>query len=586
MFKCKNSYCIPTYLWCDQVEHCPNGEDEEACVTQACPGLLRCRHDNVCVHPLNICDGQAQCLLSRDDEKFCDIGTCPKMCKCQGSVMICQGTSLKVTDIPLNITFIILHASNIGSDLKFVSLNNLFCLTIKHSRFTGRGVSVGMLHDVRQLYSLVLSHSNILFIEKHAFKSLSNLRLIDLTGNLIKEVVSFNFKGLVLIKLLDLSHLSIVSIKNFAFIGLHNTGLLNLSSNLITSLQPHVFASLKEIKMIDLTNNSINYINTLTFVHIEQTITITFSKSVYCCYLRKYQKCFIQQSVKSDLKQCKHTLTDRRLILFLVVISGVFTFVNYINVMFLVMRHSKMNAHTILVTYLTIVNTGSPLYALILSCIFMYHGNNYFYLNVVLPKSYICHFLQFLEMASNFSSQYVALLIAINRLLATRYVFRRTPFTTRQAMIYASFGWLVVGAIITLGNIYNSEIHNSCFPMLYQQSRTLLYRFDIWIYVVLSCLVTIALPIIYISIISSVSHSNHKIRKTGGKSEKVIIFKAISTVAIQLIMRGSTGILLISFYTSLSSLSLEFVLHITCTLLSQCIPNIIQFCRTGSVANV
>ena len=111
MFKCTTSYCIPTYLWCDQVEHCPNGEDEVSCIRQNCPGLLRCRHDNVCVHPLNICDGHAQCLLFRDDERFCSIGTCPKMCKCQGSAMICREAHLKVADIPTNIMTCIKHKS-------------------------------------------------------------------------------------------------------------------------------------------------------------------------------------------------------------------------------------------------------------------------------------------------------------------------------------------------------------------------------------------------------------------------------------------------------------------------------------------
>ena len=163
-----------------------------------------------------------------------------------------------------------------------------------------------------------------------------------------------------------------------------------------------------------------------------------------------------------------------------------------------------------------------------------------------------------------------------NRLLATWYLFKRTPFTKRQAIIYITFGWFAVAAIITLGNKYNNEIHNSCFPMLYQQSRTLLYRFDIWIYVLLTSMVAIALPIIYISITRSVSDSKRKIRKSGGKSEKAIIYKAITTVVTQLTMCGSTGMILIN---KSSFLSLLFVLHITCTWLSQSIPNIIQCFR-------
>ena len=115
-----------------------------------------------------------------------------------------------------------------------------------HSRFTGRGVSVGMLYGVRQLYSLVLSYNNILFIEKYAFRNLSTLKLIDLTGNQIKELVSHNFEGLLLIKLLDLTHLSIVFVKNFAFFGLDNTEPLNISCTLITNLRAQSFASFSQ----------------------------------------------------------------------------------------------------------------------------------------------------------------------------------------------------------------------------------------------------------------------------------------------------------------------------------------------------
>ena len=42
MFKCPGSYCVQTYMVCDSVPDCPNGEDEESCSVLMCPGHLKC----------------------------------------------------------------------------------------------------------------------------------------------------------------------------------------------------------------------------------------------------------------------------------------------------------------------------------------------------------------------------------------------------------------------------------------------------------------------------------------------------------------------------------------------------------------
>ena len=62
---------------CDGWNDCPDGKDEDHCTNVVCHGLLRCRADHVCVHPLDICDGIVHCLQSRDDESQCDIRDCP-----------------------------------------------------------------------------------------------------------------------------------------------------------------------------------------------------------------------------------------------------------------------------------------------------------------------------------------------------------------------------------------------------------------------------------------------------------------------------------------------------------------------------
>ena len=86
MYKCPGTYCIPTRMLCDQSLDCPNKEDEQDCHDKlVCPGLLRCREENICVHPDEICDGILQCLLTGDDEMFCEMTECPNGCTCHGT---------------------------------------------------------------------------------------------------------------------------------------------------------------------------------------------------------------------------------------------------------------------------------------------------------------------------------------------------------------------------------------------------------------------------------------------------------------------------------------------------------------------
>ena len=48
MYKCRESYCIPLHMVCDDVPDCPEGEDEQGCSNPTkVIGLLKCRGDQV-----------------------------------------------------------------------------------------------------------------------------------------------------------------------------------------------------------------------------------------------------------------------------------------------------------------------------------------------------------------------------------------------------------------------------------------------------------------------------------------------------------------------------------------------------------
>ena len=47
IYKCHKSYCIPLYMLCDNINDCPDNEDEKSCPIIKCTGLLKCKGNSI-----------------------------------------------------------------------------------------------------------------------------------------------------------------------------------------------------------------------------------------------------------------------------------------------------------------------------------------------------------------------------------------------------------------------------------------------------------------------------------------------------------------------------------------------------------
>ena len=65
---------------------CLYGDDEKYCERLVCPGFFKCRGENRCVGPEEVCDRHLNCIHSFDDELMCR--PCSKDCECEGYIMI------------------------------------------------------------------------------------------------------------------------------------------------------------------------------------------------------------------------------------------------------------------------------------------------------------------------------------------------------------------------------------------------------------------------------------------------------------------------------------------------------------------
>ena len=562
MFKCLTTYCIPTYLLCDGVHHCPNGEDEQSCERFTCAGLLRCRYDNVCVHPSDICDGHQHCLMSGDDERFCHFTKCPNMCTCHGSAIRCYGKIPAVYSLSPFFKYIMFSRMYVSSKYQLQSVGTLQQLYIVDSNFDGGNLDRNILCHLIALQTLVLHRNNIQFIQHGAFTDLMRLQHLDLIGNHIKILKPFNFQGLLLISVLDLSSQLLIAVEKFTFVGLINLQYINLSSNLIETLEMKSFKTLSNIKLIDLTNNPLKYLSDGTFTNFQATIM--FSKEVYCCYLtaNKGNRCSVTSKLHRQNHKCQIFFERYNTQLCLIICSAATLVINVI--LSLIGYNKSKNIHNILSSYLTILNIFPPTYTLILLIIYICHYGDHVYFSAAFPFSLTCLSLQIIAMCGIFLPQYTRFLIAVNRLLVTRYVFKQRPLTTRQGLLCSILGWCVSLGLVFLGYTSTSDRHYSCFPMLYSRKEDLQKRADIWIYGVITTVILTATVSIYVSILQFVNDQDKKFGRERGSK---MLTKTIITIVIELQMYILVGAILILYYNN--SNSFHIVLLVCFTMICQ-----------------
>ena len=552
MFKCLTSYCIPTYLLCDGVQNCPNGEDEQSCKRFTCAGLLRCRYDNVCVHPSDICDGHKHCLMSGDDERFCNITMCPPMCTCHGSAIICKKDLPTLQILSTNFKYIMLRSMYIPSKYQLQSFNAVVQLHILDSSFEVGNLNDQMFSHLTALQILIVCRNGVQFIKPGAFIRLIRIRNLDLTGNRIKSLTNYNFKGLQLIGILDLSNQQIQQLEDDTFVGLISLRHLNLSSNLIETFTSRCFRALGNVELIDLTNNSFTYMSKSTFSNLHYQTTILFSNTIYCCYLNKDTSCTDNTTLHRHHSSCKTAAAHGYTLLLTLLTTSALILI--INIRLALTQQSKVrNAHNILSNYSAILNLFSPTYVLILSIIYMYHHGDHIYFNSTFPSGFTCISLQILAMSGVLLSPYTRLLIAINRLLVTRYVFTRSPLSARQVALYSIFGWCMSVAITLWGSIKYRGRHYSCFPMLYKKSESLEMRVDIWIYGSLSTVILTMAISIYVIILRFI---NHQDKQFGRKRKKGLLIKTLITLMIEFQMYVFFGAILLQYYYGMNSFNI------------------------------
>ena len=556
MYKCPGTYCIPTRMLCDQSPDCPNKDDEQDCHDKlVCPGLLRCREENICVHPDDVCDGAFHCLMSGDDEMFCDIADCPESCVCRGSSAKCNATSDGVMYIPtfhLNLRALILNGLRMPSNVQYHEVKLLY-LQVNDCIFVKNMITMLVFSKLYQLRFLYLINSNVEYIQSRAFSNLASLEVLLIKKSRINVLVNFIFTGLQLLPTLDLSELHIKSLHSKVFLELTNLKYLNLSTNPLSELQGFLFSPLYQLKSIDLRHTQLISIREHSLLTQNPDVIIHFDESVYCCYGWRHQSCYVQDVLFKEQQQCPQIMSTK--FTFYTIVGLLATVMILLNLMSMVMLRKRhmYRSHLVLCQHLNATNILPAIYLLVLCIVSSLYSADYIYIKTMWSKSFVCNILYALPGAGFTFSRFCVFLIVLDQMLAIKYTLKQQRLSTIQLL---GIFYLYVSVIIIwhISRAFHIKISNlSCYPFTVSPTDSLLEWFSRVDVMTVSMGVVSSTSSMYYVIVRKVQRSSNNIRSSH-RADKVvtsIIKNATIVIGIELVNLLSIALLLITtFYWS------------------------------------
>lgn len=125
----------------------------------------------------------------------------------------------------------------------------------------GRNNVIDILRDYEiqevtpNIEQLDLSKNDIFQIERHSFRGLNRLKILNLAENKINILSPLVFRGLELLEVLNMSKNELQTLESQMFISNSHMKSIDLSTNKISRIQPDVFQNLIFLELLNLMNN-------------------------------------------------------------------------------------------------------------------------------------------------------------------------------------------------------------------------------------------------------------------------------------------------------------------------------------------
>ncbi|XP_072017016.1 uncharacterized protein [Amphiura filiformis] len=362
-----------------------------------CPGSYLCDkvHEvniSMCVAIEEVCDGQIGCP-GGDDEIKCDIKRCPEECSCAY-----QGNNLQI--------------------------------------YCSKGWSMETINNMaRTVNTLKLTNGLISVVEPGLFKGIFALHTLDLSRNNIAKLTSHAFRGLPRLKVLYLSDIRIATIQADTFLDNTELEILVL-----------IRASGTDVP-VNVEKGGFRGLNSLKKLYVDDRFL--------CCHFDSLEECVILKQ-QPPLFKCG-SLMQNIILRVSMWVLGISALIGNIFVVALRVREKKTSAiqvkQSFLISNLAVSDCQMGIYMLILACVDLYYGDEYFVYSDEWRSSKLCKFANFLSLLSSEASVFFITLISIDRFICILFPFGKFKFRGTSTKVVTGIIWaiaFVLGLLPTL----------------------------------------------------------------------------------------------------------------------------------------
>lgn len=393
---------------CNGRPDCPNGYDEAGCHRKhTCPGFLKCKRGNTCVHLSEIGDGFYNCVGSHEDEMVCPDEPCPEACSCNGVVVSCTNKCFQ--EIPL-----------LPASLKvlYMSRND-----VKSQSFTVKQYG---------LYVLDMTDNQLTFLGMDTFGAGGNLWDLQLSENSISHVVGRVFSRCSNLRTLDLSHNPLLVLSTDILAGLNHLKILKVNHTELKKITPEFQYQVPRIQTISLFNNALVDFFDLR-IKFADTEWLPQSKvEILQVDPGVFVHCFLHRVLRKTHEYCRTTLFSQEAQPVVWSVSALGIITNLMCIAWLRLCN-KASLLRIILVQLCLSNMTSSAHLLGLAIVNLHASDVFFLYNWA--SSYTCVILRLGSLHSVLQNHLLVPLIMLEKLIGIKSVSVRSNSLTRYGTV-------------------------------------------------------------------------------------------------------------------------------------------------------